>query len=377
MNRPDRTANPLDDRVPDWVPKGALNYLRHIEGGQSIRALARAEGCHASTVLRQVRRIEGRRDDFLIDEALRQIGDRLRQPELTLRKQETARKMTAHFDTSAPPPDEATIEREGRRVLRRLSETGAVLAVAREMDRAVVVREMADGRTVRTGVVDRSVAQAMALKDWISCKGDGRISRYSITQAGRAALQRLLALDPQAHHGFAEAPASFGDQHRVWGEKNVMETGADAPRRVRYNVAESPLAALGRRKDKDGKPFLDEDLLAAGERLREDFELAQMGPRVAQNWEKFLSGGSRGTFDPTVGGSGGGDAARDRVSTALRDLGPGLGDVVLRCCCFLEGMETAERRMGWSARSGKIVLRIALQRLKRHYDELGNSPMIG
>ena len=177
MNRPDRTANPLDDRVPDWVPKGALNYLRHIEGGQSIRALARAEGCHASTVLRQVRRIEGRRDDFLIDEALRQIGDRLRQPELTLRKQETARKMTAHFDTSAPPPDEATIEREGRRVLRRLSETGAVLAVAREMDRAVVVREMADGRTVRTGVVERSVAQAMALKDWISCKGDGRISR--------------------------------------------------------------------------------------------------------------------------------------------------------------------------------------------------------
>jgi hypothetical protein len=104
-----------------------------------------------------------------------------------------------------------------------------------------------------------------------------------------------------------------------------------------------------------------------------------MGPRVAQNWDRFLTAADRGGFAADTGQASGPARARERVAAALRDLGPGLGDMVLRCCCFLEGLETAEKRMGWSARSGKIVLRIALSRLKRHYDETygGKSPLIG
>ncbi len=287
--------------------------------------------------------------------------------------------MSVHPRTTAAPElcDETSLTRESSRILRRLAEPGAILAIAPDMDKAAVLRDLPDGRSLRTAVLERSVAQAFALKGWIACRKTGRVSSYELTAAGRSELKRMAEEDGRQRRGMAEAAASFGDQHRVWGEREVMDDGG--PRRVRYNLAESPVALLGRRLDRDGKPFLEPDLVDAAERLREDFELAQMGPRVAQNWDRFLTGGDRGSFQPDSGIAEGPGRARDRVAAALRDLGPGLGDVALRCCCFLEGLEVAEKRMGWAARSGKIVLRIALMRLKRHYDETyGRSgPLIG
>lgn len=360
---------------PVWLPDGARLYLAHVQGSRTIRELARAEGCHASTVLRRVRAFEMRRDDPLVDEVLRQFEGP--GPSATPHQSLSGGNiMSAPIRSGfATRPDETTINREARRILRRLCESGAVLAVAPEMDKAAVLKG-----AVRTAVLDRAVAQAFALKDWIAVKATGRVTTYEITAAGRAALKRLLDEDTATQQpGLAEARASFADQHRVWAERNVMEEGGDSPRRMRYNLAESPFAALARRRDKDGKLFLEPDLVAAGERLREDFELAQMGPRVAQNWDRFLTAGDRGGFQPDGGPGEGASRARARVAAALRDLGPGLGDMVLRCCCYLEGLEVAEKRMGWSARSGKIVLRIALARLRRHYEDVygGKLPLIG
>ncbi len=359
--------------IPGWVPKGAGHYLAHTESGQSIRALARAAGCHASTIMRQIRQIETRRDDPLVDAALRKLG---------AVQHQSAPKPVTHCSKEHAPmadmptdilPDEATLKREALRILRRLCESGAVLAVAAEMDKAVVVRDLPGGGSTRTGVVDATVAQAMALKNWIAPGNSGRIIRYRVTNAGRSALAQMLA---EVAPGFAEAKTAFVPGDTGW---DADETPQEEPvRRVKYNLAESPLAALARRKDKKGRPFLADPLVHAGEQLREDFELAQMGTRVTQDWDRFLTAGASR-------GQGAGDipdapsAARARVAAALADLGPGLSDVVLRCCCYLEGLENAEKQLGWSARSGKIVLRIALIRLKRHYDQtIGpGGPMIG
>ena len=113
--------------------------------------------------------------------------------------------------------------------------------------------------------------------------------------------------------------------------------------------------------------YLTGQLIEAGERLREDFELAQMGPRITQNWERFLTAGGERGMTPGRGPAEGPQDARVRVAKAMEALGPGLSDVVFRICCFLEGLETAEKRLGWSARSGKVVLKIGLERLAMHY----------
>lgn len=332
-------------------------------GGASIREIARRSQRHPSTVMRAIRKLETRRDDPLVDSALSDLGQRF--PCHSANKDVPS--MTAPL-RYRPTPDDAQIDKEARRILRRLCEAGAFMAIAADLEKAVVLKENAEGEATRIAVVSRGVAEAFVLKDWIERQSAGRIATYRITSAGRAALKRLLSDEPRAQAGFAEAQAPFAAQNREWGEAVRPATGDTPPERMRVNLAESPLAILARRKDKEGNPFLSPELVRAGERLREDFELAQMGARVTQNWDGFLTGGPGGGFG-SGGPSEGPRAARDRVAAALRDLGPGLGDVVLRCCCFLEGMEAAEKRMGWSARSGKIVLRIALQRLHRHYQE--------
>lgn len=243
-------------------------------------------------------------------------------------------------------PSSEEFDREAERVLRRLSEQGACLAVAEGMETAVIVREVSGGETLRTGTVASAVAEAMALREWITSGGSGRVLRYQITGSGRTALKAYVA---QAEN--ASARAAHDD---------------DTPdRRNRYAV-ESPLVMLARRKDKSGEKFLTDGEVRAGERLREDFEIAAMAGIPESGWESLLTSAPQG--DVSARGSQG---ALARVSAALADLGPGLGDVVLRVCCKLEGLETVEQRMGWAARSGKIVLRIGLQRLERHYSEHG------
>ncbi|MBS0250896.1 MAG: DNA replication protein [Proteobacteria bacterium] len=138
------------------------------------------------------------------------------------------------------------------------------------------------------------------------------------------------------------------------------------------NLAESPLAWLARRKDKDGLPMLTDAEFDAGEKLRADFWFAQMTPRTTANWSLLLSGGGGGNRAPDIGPDIRDSvfAAKERVKRALAAVGPDLAGVLIDVCCHLKGLEASEKASGWPQRSGKIILQIALRQLARHYGML-------
>ena len=261
--------------------------------------------------------------------------------------------------------------------LKRLDHKGAFLAVASDLEDAAIFHILDDGEVRQALVLGRSDAMVLALNDWVELTQAGRMSRYQLTATGRKALKRMQT-EAQKSTDFGEAPSAFAQQHIEWGTRVINGESAGDAVVYKVNLAESPVTLLARRKGKDGKAFLNSNLVSAGERLREDFELSQMGPNITQNWDSFLTGPEKQS-KPDSGVGAGSSAALKRFREAMKALGPGLSDIALQCCCFQTGLEIAEKRLGWSARSGKVVLRIALQRLQQHYNDLHgvHGPMIG
>lgn len=132
-------------------------------------------------------------------------------------------------------------------------------------------------------------------------------------------------------------------------------------RSVTVNLAESPLGWLVSRGHVSRRQF------DAGERLRGDWERAQLGARVTMSWDAAPVARGRGGSSPAVDLSGSELDAKARFEAAVAAAGPGLADILWRVVCGGEGMRTAETALGWPARAGKLVLTLALDRVADFY----------
>lgn len=146
------------------------------------------------------------------------------------------------------------------------------------------------------------------------------------------------------------------------------ELTAEGPRRrgransrrrsVTVNLAESPLGWL------HARGHLAARLFDAGERLRADYERAGLPPSVTMRWEPVRIKGEPGAgLSPTERQL----AAKARFHGAMTAAGQGLADVLWRVVCACESVQHAERALEWPARSGKLVLRLALERVADFY----------
>lgn len=143
------------------------------------------------------------------------------------------------------------------------------------------------------------------------------------------------------------------------GPRRGRSEGAARPRRtVTVNLAESPLVWL------HARGHITDRLLDAGEALRADYERAQLSPSVTMRWDpvRVKSTGERG-----LAASERQVAARQRFDGAIKAAGRGLEDILWRVVCAGEGLPEAEKTLGWPVRSGKLVLRIALERVAEFY----------
>jgi hypothetical protein len=152
-------------------------------------------------------------------------------------------------------------------------------------------------------------------------------------------------------------------RHLALNLRNIA--GDDGVAAVLVNDSESPLAWLARRKGRDGQAMIGAHQFLAGEKLRADFTLGHMTPRVTANWAAPTGQPNAGNAAVEITDRA--LSSRQRVSQAMEACGPEFAGLLMDVCCFLRGLEDVERERGWPARSAKIVLQLALDRLARHY----------
>ena len=148
-------------------------------------------------------------------------------------------------------------------------------------------------------------------------------------------------------------------ERELTSEGPRLKQGVTPRRRsVTVNLAESPLGWL------HAHGHLDDRLFAAGERLRTDYERAQLAPGVTMRWEPVRIRGVGGArLAPTERQL----AARQRFDGAIAAAGKGLEDILWRVVCACETVPAAEKALEWPTRSGKLVLRLALDRVADFY----------
>jgi Domain of unknown function (DUF6456) len=255
-------------------------------------------------------------------------------------------------------------DRLSRRLLALLNLPFAVGRLEKDM---IMVSVCTKGISLSKGYVPAIAAKILVernLAEWREVAGFSSALVLKPAVTNNTFSQEFVSIS-ESEPKFAPAPDKFRRQHIGLSTRDVMIKKHKV--KVHFNDAESPLLWMRRRKGRDGLPMINQAAFIAGERLRQDYTMANMTPRVTADWSN-PSGVCRGAGSRVENFSDTMLAARQRLDNALLECGPEFSGVLLDLCCFLKGLEQIECEHGWPVRSAKVVVVLALSKLNRYYE---------
>ncbi len=227
------------------------------------------------------------------------------------------------------------------RWLRCLARKGAALKPCSEASGGLAVYPGGDRRRRPLARLDaRQLREALA-----SGLLDQEGEKIELGAPGRAALRRMQG-------------GEFAGQHRTMAATSILgQDGRLQP--VQVNTQEGTLGRWA--------AHLDPSELAAAERFCADYARSSLHQQTTRNWDLTAPARQKGWRGGPDAAPLAAMAAKDRVMDALSAVGTGLEPVLVAVCIRGEGISAVERRFGWAQRSGRTVLKLALQQLARHY----------
>jgi len=256
---------------------------------------------------------------------------------------------------------------EHLQLLKALARRGAEARVVAELSGARVIVGLDETAAAASGDQAPTERTGFPLAFLAMARAAGHVAEaavggcFRITPEGRALVRRHRATTSAIR-------AASGSDH-------ILPFPTE---RAIFNEAESPLAWLRRRHDREGRPLLGAEQFEAGERLRADLDVAQLTPRVTQSWSGLAQTRRerRGSPPGSASISDRAIAARQRVGRALEAVGPELANILIDVCGHLRGLEEIEQREAWPQRSAKLILQKALSALARHYGLLPGQDLV-
>lgn len=353
--------------TPTWLPRNVVIYIAYTNYGFPMRQIARELGIQPSTVSRTITKVSNSLNDPLFRAGLKRImfavpddyHSAIQCPDTSLRKNSTVLKKFNQFLA------EDHGQQGCKRPFRESINSSHLSAVSQGTESSPVIKDNSKGSSVESKRSAHVLSETLLSGEFLELQNQYK-TLSSDTISG-------------VHHDLGHQNAISVKQRNyqpiiaqsMAAQKTNATVALEEKLRLRALIPqgenkEPPLMTLARTRDKTGKIFLSSELVAAGLFFREDFELSKLISSNKEGDDKIVACVGRKTcsmqskFLPIV------DPA-SRLHDALNFLGPELFDVAVRCCCLFQGMQKIEKDLGWPARSGKIVLRIALMQLSGFY----------